>query len=119
MKTWLWSQAALKTLSIGKASAYIVANWERLTMFVKDARAPLDNNATERGVRGPVVGRRNHFGSKSERGTQVAATFYSLIETAKLQSIDPSAYLLEAARADERGEVLLPSQFAEAQVAAE
>ena len=40
MKTWLWSQAALKTLSIGKASAYIVANWERLTMFVKDARVP-------------------------------------------------------------------------------
>ena len=50
---------------------------------------------------------------------EVAATFYSLIETAKLQSIDPSAYLLEAARGDERGEVLLPSQFAEAQIAAE
>ncbi len=44
MKTWLWSQAALKTLSIGKASAYVVANWERLSLFAKDARVPLDNN---------------------------------------------------------------------------
>ncbi len=111
MKTWLWSQAVLKTLSIGKAAAYVIANWERLTRFVDDARIPLDNHATERGIRGPVVGRRNHFGSKSERGTQVAATFYSLIETAKLHGINPAAYLLEAIRAADRGEVLLPWQM--------
>lgn len=101
----------LKTLSIGKAAAYVIANWERLTRFVDDARIPLDNNATERGIRGPVVGRRNHFGSKSERGTQVAATFYSLIETAKLHGVDPAAYLREAIRAADRGEVLLPWQM--------
>ena len=94
----------------GKAAAYVIANWERLTRFVEDARVPLDNNATERGIRGPVVGRRNHFGSKSERGTQVAATFYSLIETAKLHGINPAEYLLEASRAADRGEVLLPWQ---------
>lgn len=112
LKTWLWSQAVLKTLSIGKAAAYAIANWERLTRFVTDARIPLDNNATERGIRGPVVGRRNHFGSKSERGTQVAATFYSLIETAKLNGVDPTEYLLAAARAADRDEVLVPSQMA-------
>lgn len=111
MKTWLWNQAPLKTLSIGNAAAYAVSNWDRLTMFVHDARIPLDNNATERGVRGPVIGRRNHFGSKSERGTQVAATFYSLIETAKLCGVDPAAYLRAAALADARGEVLLPADF--------
>ena len=111
LKTWLWSQALLKTLSIGKAAAYGIANWERLTRFVDDARIPLDNNATERGIRGPVVGRRNHFGSKSERGTQVAATFYSLIETAKLHGVNPAEYLLEAVRAADRGEVLLPWQM--------
>jgi hypothetical protein len=49
MKTWLWTQATLKTLSIGKAAAYVVANWDRLTRFLGDARIPLDNNATERG----------------------------------------------------------------------
>jgi transposase len=112
MKTWLWNQAPLKTLSIGNAAGYVVANWERLTRFVEDARIPLDNNATERAIRGPVVGRRNHFGSKSRRGTEVAATFYTVLETAKLVGVDPATYLREAALADARGEVLLPSHMA-------
>jgi transposase len=112
MKTWLWNQAALKTLSIGNASAYVVANWDRLTRFLEDARIPLDNNATERGIRGPVVGRKNHYGSKSKRGTEIAAIFYTLLETAKLCGIDPAKYLREAALAAARGEVLLPGDLA-------
>jgi len=88
MKTWLWSTAVLETLSIGKAAGYAIGNWERLTRFVVDARIPLDNNATERAIRGPVVGRKNHYGSKSRRGTAVAATLYSLLETAKLHDVD-------------------------------
>ena len=58
----------LTSLSIGKAAAYTLGNWDRLTRFVDDARIPLDNNATERAIRGPVVGRKNHYGSKSRRG---------------------------------------------------
>jgi transposase len=112
MKTWLWSQAVLKTLSIGHAAAYTVANWDRLTRFLGDARIPLDNNATERGIRGPVVGRKNHYGSKSRRGTEVAATLYTLIETAKLHGVNPVAFLLEAARAAERGQALMPWELA-------
>jgi transposase len=112
MKTWLWQQAVLKTLSIGHAAAYVVANWDRLTRFLQDARIPLDNNATERGIRGPVVGRKNHYGSKSRRGTEVAATFYRLLETAKLAGIDPARYLREAAFANARGEILLPGELA-------
>jgi transposase len=111
MKTWLWSQASLKSLSIGNAAAYVVANWERLTRFLEDARIPLDNNATERAIRGPVVGRKNHYGSKSERGTEIAAIFYTLLETAKLQGVDPARYLREAAIADEHGAVLLPHEL--------
>ena len=111
IKDWLWHQATLKTLSIGKAAAYAVANWDRLTRFVDNPRVPLDNNATERAIRGPVVGRKNHYGSKSRLGTQVAATLYTLLETAKLHDIDPAAYLAEAVRAADRGEVLLPWQF--------
>jgi transposase len=110
MKTWIWSQAVLKTLSIGKAAAYVVANWDRLTRFLGDHRIPLDNNATERGIRGPVVGRKNHYGSKSRRGTEIAAVFYTLLETAKLSGVDPAKYLREAALADARGEVLLPAE---------
>jgi len=108
LKQWLGEQATLKTLSIGKAAAYTIANWNRLTRFVDDARIPLDNNGTERGLRGPVVGRRNHYGSKSRSGTQVASTFYSLLETAKLHDIDPRAYLRAAILAADRGRVLLP-----------
>jgi transposase len=108
MKTWLWNQVTLKSLSIGNAAAYVVSNWERLTRFLNDARIPLDNNATERGIRGPVVGRKNHYGSKSRRGTEVAAIFYTLLETAKLEGVDPAMYLREAALADARGDVLLP-----------
>ena len=73
-----------------------------------DPRVPLDNNATERGIRGPVIGRRNHFGSKSQRGTEVAAIFYSLLETAKLHGVDPARYLIEAAKAAPLGEIIMP-----------
>ena len=55
LEDWLWQQAVLKSLSIGKAAAYTVANWERLTRFVDDPRVPLDDNATERAIRGPVT----------------------------------------------------------------
>ncbi|MGH2907602.1 MAG: IS66 family transposase, partial [Solirubrobacterales bacterium] len=107
-KTWLWEQAVLKSLSIGNAAGYVIANWDRLTRFLDDSRIPLDNNATERGIRGPVVGRRNHYGSKSRAGTQVASSFYSLLETAKLHGIDAAAYLRAAVLAADGGEVLLP-----------
>jgi transposase len=112
MKSWLWSQAVLKTLSVGKAAGYVIGNWDKLTRFVEDPRVPLDNNQTERGIRGPVVGRRNHFGSKSRRGTEVAATLYTILETAKLHGIDPAKYVLEAVRAADRGEALMPWDFA-------
>ncbi len=118
MKTWLWNQATLKTLSIGHAAAYVIANWDRLTRFLDDARIPLDNNGTERAIRGPVVGRKNHYGSKSERGTEIAAIFYTLIETAKLQQVDPARCLREAALAAARGEVLMPGDVAAAPVGA-
>lgn len=63
-------------------------------------------------MRGPVVGRKNHYGSKSQRGTEVAALFYSLCESAKLVGIDPAKYLRAAAHAAIRdGTVLLPHQI--------
>jgi transposase len=112
-KTWPWSQAVLKTLSIGRAAAYATDNWDRLTVFVNDALVPLDINGTERAIRGPVVGRKNHYGSKSKRSTEVAAIFYSLVETAKLHDVDPARYLREAALAAERGDALPPWQLAQ------
>jgi transposase len=77
-----------------------------------EPRAPLSNNAAERAMRGPVIGRKNHYGSKSQRGTEVAALFYSLIETAKLAGVDPVKYLRAAAEAALRDNLgLLPHQM--------
>lgn len=114
LKAWLWTQAEITSLSIGKAAAYTLGIWDRLTRFVDDARIPLDNNATERAIRGPVVGRKNHYGSKSRRGTEVASRLYTILETCKLHQVDPAAYLHAAVIAADRGEVVLPWHFAAA-----
>ena len=82
-----------------KAIGYMVHMWPGLVLFLDDPRVPLDNNGTERGARSPVVGRKNHYGSHSLRGTEVAATFYSLVESAKLNDLEPRFYLRVAARA--------------------
>jgi hypothetical protein len=68
------------------------------------------NNAVERALRGPVVGRKNHYGSKSKRGTKVAAILYTLCETAKLCGVDPWRYLAIAAKraVNEPGLITLP-----------
>ncbi len=108
---WLMAQTALKTTSFGKAIRYAFGIWPRLALFLSDSRIPLDNNQTERAFRGPVVGRKNHYGSKSRRGTEAAAILYSLVETAKLHGVDPAAYLHAACVAAKRGEVLLAAQM--------
>lgn len=114
LKAWLWTQAEIKTLSIGKAAAYTIGIWDRLTRFVDDARIPLDNNATERSIRGPVVGRKNHYGSRSRSGTEVASRLYTILETCKLNGVDPAAYFHAAVIAADRGELVLPWNFADA-----
>lgn len=113
MKQWLVTEPALRTTALGKAMHYTLANWARLSRFTADPRIPLDNNATERGLRGPVVGRKNHYGSKSRRGTEAAAVMYTLVETAKAVGVDPARYLIEAAIAAKRfGQILLPADLA-------
>lgn len=69
--------------------------WSKATLFLEHPDVPLDNTSgsAERAIRGPVVGRKNHYGSRS----RVAAVFYSLIESAKLAGIEPAEYLRRAA----------------------
>jgi transposase len=110
IRAWAHQQRALPESSLGKAIAYMLGLWRGLTRCLDDPRIPLDNNATERGLRGMVLGRKNHYGSRSKRGTEVAALFYSLIESAKLCGVEPKAYLLQATRAalENPGTVTLP-----------
>ena len=113
MKAWLGETTPIMATDFGKAIRYTVNAWPALRAFVDDPKIWLDNNPTERGLRGPVVGRRNHFGSKSERGTQVASILYSLIESAKGRGVDPAKYLAAAVAEARRGAVLLPAAFAD------
>lgn len=103
-------QKALPRGGLGQATEYLLGLRKGLTRFLEDPRIPLDNNAAERALRGVVVGRKNHYGSRSKRGTEVAALLYSLCETAKLVGVEPRAYLLEATHAalSKPGTVTLP-----------
>jgi transposase len=114
IRAWALQQRTLPESGLGKAIAYMLGLWPGLTRFLDDPRIPLDNNATERALRGMVIGRKNHYGSRSRRGTEVAALFYSLIESAKLCSVEPKAYLLRALRAAlaAPGTVTLPHTLA-------
>jgi transposase len=112
LQTWALSVRALPQGGLGKAIAYMSGLWPGLTRFLENPAIPLDNNATERALRGVVVGRKNHYGSRSQRGTQVAALLYSLCESAKLNSIDPWKYLSGATWCALRGEPIpLPHQL--------
>jgi transposase len=112
IRTWANAQRALPESKLGDALTYLKNQWEGLTLFLDEPRAPLSNNRAERELRGVVVGRKNHYGSKSKRGTEVAALFYTMIESAKLNGLDPKAYLRAAAEAALTGKPpLLPHQF--------
>lgn len=102
----------LPSSALGQAIEYMLNLWPGLVAFLDDPRVPLDNNATERAERGIICGRKNHYGSRSVRGTQVAALMYSLVESCKLAEVEPRAYLRAMAeRALAKQSLLLPHQY--------
>jgi transposase len=113
LRKWALEQRGLPKSGLRKAIEYLFHYWEGLTAFLDDPHLSIHNNRTERALRGMVLGRKNHFGSRSERGAEVAAIFYTLVESAKLCGVDPSRYILEAAtRAiDEPGTATLPHEL--------
>lgn len=113
IREWGLTQRGLPRSDFGKAVRYMLERWEKLTLFIENPLVSPDNNHAERALRGPVVGRKNHYGSRSKRGTEVAALFYTLCETAKLCNIEPRAYLLKAAYTaiESPGTPLLPGEL--------
>jgi transposase len=112
IQRWALSTSTLPQSPLGKAIGYLSSLWPGLQVFVDDPNVTPDNNAVERALRSVVVGRKNHYGSRSRRGTEVAALFYSLIESARLVDVDPDHYLKAAARAAIDGElILLPHEM--------
>jgi transposase len=99
IEEWAREQRPLPRSGLGKAISYMLGLWPGLTAFLDDPRIPLDNNGIERGLRGVVLGRKNHYGSRSRRGTEVAAILYTLFESAKLCGVEPKSYVLRATHA--------------------
>ena len=92
-----WAETILPQLSdrseLASAFRYMLARWNALVRVFDDGRIALDNNPAERALRGVAVGRKNYLFAGSDRGASRAAALYSLIETAKLNALDPEAYL--------------------------
>jgi transposase len=80
---------------LAKAIDYILKRWAAFTVFLDDGRACLSNNAAERAVRGIALGRKSWLFCGSDRGGQRAAAMYSLIVTARMNGIDPQAWLAD------------------------
>jgi transposase len=80
---------------VAKAMDYMLKRWPAFTRFLDDGRVCLSNNAAERGLRGIALGRKSWLFAGSDRGGQRAAAMYSLIVTAKMNDIDPQAWLAD------------------------
>ncbi len=98
---------------LAKAIDYILKRWAAFTLFLDDGRVCLSNNAAERALRGIALGRKSWMFCGSDRGGQRAAAMYSLIITAKMNHIDPQAWLADvlariAAHPAHRLDELLP-----------
>ena len=92
-----WFTATLRRVSgrsdIASAIRYALARWEALSRYFDDGILAMDNNSVERAIRPLVLGRKNWLFAGSDTGGERAAAIYSLIETAKLNGLDPEAYL--------------------------
>lgn len=77
----------------GKALHYLSMEWTPLQVFLRDGRVPVDNNLVENAIRPFAIGRKNWLFSVSTGGAESSANFYSLIETAKANGLDPYEYL--------------------------
>jgi transposase len=122
-KTWADEQrrrVSSKT-ALGKAFRCALGRWEALTCFATDGRLRMDNNLSERLLRGVAITRKNFMFVGSDRGGDRAAIFYTLIESAKLIGLDPETYIAAVIDRMAKGhnskaiDALLPWNFKPAQ----
>ena len=97
LETWLREQRTRLSgkNETAKAIDYSLKRWPALARFLDDGRLCLSNNAAERALRGIAIGRHNWTFAGSDEGARRAAAVYTLIETAKLNGIDPQAWLAD------------------------
>jgi hypothetical protein len=102
LRQWLTAQLEEKKAEpnsgLGGAIAYLLKYWDRLTLFLRQAGAPLDNNVCERILKRAILHRKNSLFYKTEKGAQVGDLFMSLIHTAELCGANPFDYLTQLQR---------------------
>jgi hypothetical protein len=112
-----WLNQTLTQLSkkstLGGAILYALNRWQALMRYCDDGRIEIDNNAAERALRAVALGRKNYLFAGSDAGGERAAAIYSLVGSAKLNDLNPQAYLTHvleriAEHPINRGDELLP-----------
>ena len=97
LEAWMRAERAKlsRHAAVAKAMDYMLTRWGAFTCFLNDGRTCLTNNAAERALRGLALGRKSWLFAGSERGAERAALMYTLIQTAKLNDLDPQAWLAD------------------------
>ena len=97
LEAWMRSHRAKLSSNnkVAEAMDYMLKRWASFARFLEDGRVCLTNNAAERALRGIALGRKSWLFAGSDRGGQRAAIMYSLIVTAKMNDIDPQAWLAD------------------------
>jgi transposase len=97
LETWLREERAplSRSSTVVKPIDYLLSRWDGFARFIEDGRICLSNNAAERALRGFALGRKSWLFAGSERGADRAAAMTTLIMTAKLNNVDPLAWLAD------------------------
>ena len=97
LEAWLREQRGRlsRSASVAEPIDYMLKRWDRFARFIDDGRVCLTNNAAERALRGFALGRKSWLFAGSDRGAERAAAMATLIMTAKLNDIDPQAWLAD------------------------
>jgi len=123
MRPWLEAQLARLSAKSALAGAirYTLARWQSLTRFLEDGRIELDTNTVERTIRPIALGRKNHLFAGSDGGAETWAVLASLIHTARLNGVEPFAWLTDVLERLVQGHTinrideLMPWNYAERQ----
>jgi len=122
LHAWLRAQFDEKRVEpnsgLGTAIAYVLRRWDRLTLFLRQAGAPLDSNIVERALKKVILHRKNSLFYKTENGAEVGDLFMSLIHTCELNGANPFDYLTElqkhAAELEKNPAAWMPWNYGEA-----
>jgi len=98
--------------SLIKAVEYFIKNFYELTLYLKFEDLPIDNNSQERLMRNPVIGRKTWYGTHSKRGAETNAVLFSIVESCKINKVNPRDYFRDIVHAiHEKRSIFTPNEY--------